>query len=78
MQMAAAVLPCRYVYVANAVRPTNIGNSLAKMDLQTGEVQTWHNPGGVVGEQRVPRQWQRSACSFYDSNIDSNSSLHNL
>jgi hypothetical protein len=33
-----------------AVRPTNIGNGLAKMDVATGEVQTWHEPGGIVGE----------------------------
>lgn len=43
-------LPCRYVYMVCAVRPTNIGNGLAKMDVATGEVQTWHEPGGIVGE----------------------------
>jgi hypothetical protein len=44
------VLPCRYVYMACAVRPTNIGNGLAKMDVTSGEVHTWHEPGGIVGE----------------------------
>lgn len=35
--------------MACAVRPTNVGNGLAKMDVQTGEVKTWHEPGAVTG-----------------------------
>ena len=41
---------CRYVYMACAVRPTNIGNGLAKMDLETGHVKTWNVQGGITGE----------------------------
>jgi carotenoid cleavage dioxygenase-like enzyme len=40
----------RYAYCLSAVRPTNMGNALSKLDLQTGAVQTWHSPGGAVGE----------------------------
>eukprot|EP00879_Flechtneria_rotunda_P014155 GHRR01014790.1.p1 GENE.GHRR01014790.1~~GHRR01014790.1.p1 ORF type:complete len:330 (+),score=69.39 GHRR01014790.1:226-1215(+) len=40
----------RYVYVTCAVRPTNIANALAKIDVETGEVKVWHKPGGVTGE----------------------------
>lgn len=35
--------------MACAVRPTNAGNGLAKMDVQTGEVSTWHEPGAITG-----------------------------
>lgn len=42
--------PYRYSYCLSAVRPTNMGNALSKLDLQTGTVQTWHAPGGAVGE----------------------------
>lgn len=34
------------------MRPTNIGNALAKMDTHSGDVRVWHEPGGVVGEPR--------------------------
>lgn len=44
------VLSCRFAYFLSAVRPTNMGNALSKVDLQTGAVQTWHTPGGAVGE----------------------------
>jgi hypothetical protein len=44
-------LSCRFSYFLSAVRPTNMGNALSKLDLQTGEVQTWHTPGGAVGER---------------------------
>ncbi|KAF5842235.1 carotenoid oxygenase [Dunaliella salina] len=40
----------RYVYALAAVRPTNLGNALAKHDTLTGEAQTWHEPGGATGE----------------------------
>lgn len=40
----------RYSYFLSAVRPTNMGNALSKVDLETGAVQTWHMPGGAVGE----------------------------
>jgi hypothetical protein len=42
--------PYRYTYFLSAVRPTNMGNALTKLDLQTGASQTWHTPGGAVGE----------------------------
>jgi len=42
--------PYRYSYCLSAVRPTNMGNALSKLDLQAGTVQTWHAPGGAVGE----------------------------
>lgn len=38
--------------MACAVRPTNIGNALAKLDLDTGAVYTFHVPGGVTGKCR--------------------------
>lgn len=50
------VLPRGYVYMVCAVRPTNIVNGLAKMDVATGEVQTWHEPGGIVGEWWLTQQ----------------------
>ncbi|WIA29067.1 hypothetical protein OEZ86_011578 [Tetradesmus obliquus] len=40
----------RYAYCLSAVRPTNIGNALSKIDLQQGAAQTWHERGGAVGE----------------------------
>jgi hypothetical protein len=40
----------RYAYCLSAVRPTNIGNALSKIDLQQGGAQSWHEPGGAVGE----------------------------
>jgi carotenoid cleavage dioxygenase-like enzyme len=46
----------RYAYCLSAVRPTNMGNALTKLDLQTGEVQTWHAPGGAVGEKEGERR----------------------
>jgi hypothetical protein len=36
--------------MACAVRPTNIGNGLAKLDIQTGDVKTWHMPGAITGD----------------------------
>jgi hypothetical protein len=41
--------PAGSCYMACAVRPTNIGNGLAKMNLQTGEVSTWHELGAITG-----------------------------
>jgi len=47
---------CRYAYALCAVRPTNMGNALAKMDLRTGASKVWHEPGGAPGEPVfVPR-----------------------
>lgn len=41
----------RYAYGMAAVRPTNMGNALAKFDLQTRSVvKVWHEPGGLTGE----------------------------
>lgn len=59
--MAFAEFPCvapkwrgradsRYTYLMNAVRPTNMGNALCKLDLKTGESKTWHEPGAAPGE----------------------------
>jgi carlactone synthase/all-trans-10'-apo-beta-carotenal 13,14-cleaving dioxygenase len=46
----------RYVYTTCAVRPTNIGNGLSKLDLHDGDVKVWHHPGGVTGEPHfIPR-----------------------
>jgi hypothetical protein len=47
----------RYSYCLSAVRPTNIGNALSKMDLQQGSAQTWHEPGGAVGELQCAGWW---------------------
>eukprot|EP00878_Enallax_costatus_P013309 GHUV01013914.1.p1 GENE.GHUV01013914.1~~GHUV01013914.1.p1 ORF type:complete len:366 (+),score=113.14 GHUV01013914.1:1044-2141(+) len=48
--------PYRYAYCLSAVRPTNQGNALSKLDLQQSTSQTWHRPGGAVGEPVfVPR-----------------------
>lgn len=41
--------PYRYLYCLSATRPTNIGNSLSKLDLQHQAAATWHEPGGTVG-----------------------------
>jgi hypothetical protein len=54
---------CRYVYMACAVRPTNIGNGLAKMDLQTGAVKTWHMPGAVTGGYHHRGGWRLKLAS---------------
>jgi carotenoid cleavage dioxygenase-like enzyme len=40
----------RYVYCLAARRPTNLGNGLAKHDLETGEVKVWYEEGGMAGE----------------------------
>ncbi len=40
----------RYAYTLAAVRPTNMGNALAKSDLQQGKVQLWHEPGCAPSE----------------------------
>ncbi|KAJ9519481.1 hypothetical protein QJQ45_000569 [Haematococcus lacustris] len=40
----------RYVYCMGAVRPTNMGNALAKLDVQRGTSKMWHEPGGLAGE----------------------------
>jgi hypothetical protein len=53
----------RYAYCLSAVRPTNIGNALSKMDLQQGSAQTWHEPGGAVGEA-IRFYWN---CSILDA-----------
>jgi carlactone synthase / all-trans-10'-apo-beta-carotenal 13,14-cleaving dioxygenase len=46
----------RYAYVMNAVRPTNMGNALAKIDLKTGESKLWYEKGAAPGEPVfVPR-----------------------
>eukprot|EP00775_Hariotina_reticulata_P005847 gene5847-6088_t len=48
--------PYRFVYTTCAVRPTNIGNGLSKLDLHTGDVLIWHSAGGVMGEpQFIPK-----------------------
>ncbi|KAI8476369.1 MAG: carotenoid oxygenase [Monoraphidium minutum] len=48
--------PYRYAYVLSAVRPTNMGNALSKIDVESGETLTWHIPGAAVGEPVfVPR-----------------------
>lgn len=39
----------RYVYCLSASRPTNMGNSLAKMDVQDGTCKTWHEAGCAPG-----------------------------
>lgn len=50
----------RYAYCLSAVRPTNMGNALSKLDLQTGAALTWHSPGGAVGELGAWRaRWGR-------------------
>lgn len=40
----------RYAYALSAVRPTNMGNALSKIDVETGDALTWHQPGAAVGE----------------------------
>lgn len=40
----------RYVWCNAATRPTNMGNSLAKQDLETGEAIVWHEEGAMPGE----------------------------
>ena len=42
--------PYRYAYVLSAVRPTNMGNALSKIDVETGDAKTWHEKGAAVGE----------------------------
>jgi carotenoid cleavage dioxygenase-like enzyme len=51
----------RYAYCLSAVRPTNIGNALSKMDLQQGSAQTWHEPGGAVGEAVQQKKMSRNS-----------------
>lgn len=41
----------RYVYCLSATRPTNMGNSLSKIDVETGATATWHEPGAAPGER---------------------------
>ncbi|KXZ54273.1 hypothetical protein GPECTOR_5g361 [Gonium pectorale] len=49
-------LPYRYAYTTAAVRPTNMGNALARHDLADGTSRLWHAPGGMPGEPVfVPR-----------------------
>ncbi|GFR47610.1 hypothetical protein Agub_g9346 [Astrephomene gubernaculifera] len=49
-------LPYRYVYGTAAVRPTNMGNALARHDLAGGSSKLWHEPGGMPAEPIfVPR-----------------------
>jgi len=46
----------RYAWTTAAVRPTNLNNALAKMDLESGTCEMWHEGGGIVGEPAfVPR-----------------------
>ena len=63
----SVLLECRYVYLTCAVRPTNIGNALAKVDLETGDAKVWHHPGGVVGKQggAEGRCRDRGSCTPY-------------
>ncbi|PSC71910.1 Carotenoid cleavage dioxygenase 8 [Micractinium conductrix] len=42
--------PYRYAYGACCVRPSNCYNALCKMDMHTGEVKMWHEPGGATWE----------------------------
>ncbi|KIY98414.1 Carotenoid cleavage dioxygenase 8 [Monoraphidium neglectum] len=42
--------PYRYAYTLSAVRPTNMGNALSRIDVATGETLTWHQPGAAIGE----------------------------
>jgi carotenoid cleavage dioxygenase-like enzyme len=48
--MVPRLLPLRYAYTLAAVRPTNMGNALAKSDLQQGSVKLWHEAGCAPGE----------------------------
>lgn len=41
--------PYRYAYALAAARPTNVGNALSKIDVQTGATVTWHERGAFVG-----------------------------
>ncbi|GLC41991.1 hypothetical protein PLESTB_001056200 [Pleodorina starrii] len=48
--------PYRYAYGTAAVRPTNMGNALARHDLVEGSSRLWHQPGGMPSEPSfVPR-----------------------
>ena len=48
--------PYRFAWTTAAVRPTNVNNALAKMDVDSGVSTLWHDPGGMVGEPTfVPR-----------------------
>ncbi|KAG2488935.1 hypothetical protein HYH03_012556 [Edaphochlamys debaryana] len=49
-------LPYRYAYGTAAVRPTNMGNALARHDLQEGTSKIWFEPGAMPSEPCfVPR-----------------------
>lgn len=52
--------PYRYAYVLKAVRPTNMGNALSKIDTHTGEALTWHLQGAAVGECGILWEWLNS------------------
>jgi carotenoid cleavage dioxygenase-like enzyme len=54
----------RYAYCLSAVRPTNLGNALSKMDLSQGSALTWHEPGGAVGEGAQQQSVQEAADVF--------------
>ncbi|GLI62522.1 hypothetical protein VaNZ11_005179 [Volvox africanus] len=48
--------PYRYAYGTAAVRPTNMGNALARHDLELGTSTLWHEPGALPAEPIfVPR-----------------------
>ncbi|PNH06204.1 Carotenoid cleavage dioxygenase 8, chloroplastic, partial [Tetrabaena socialis] len=48
--------PYRYAYGTAAVRPTNMGNALARHDLAQGSSTLWHEPGAMPAEPTfVPR-----------------------
>ncbi len=42
--------PYRYAYSTAAVRPTNMGNALARHDLELGTTRLWYEPGCMPGE----------------------------
>jgi carotenoid cleavage dioxygenase-like enzyme len=48
----------RYMYCLSAVRPTNMGNALTKVDLIQGAAKTWYSPGGAVGKAQSELQHQ--------------------
>jgi carotenoid cleavage dioxygenase-like enzyme len=47
---AAKGHPYRYAWGACATRPTNVANSLVKLDVESGTSQVWHEPGTLAGE----------------------------
>lgn len=56
-------LPYRYAYSFAAVQPNaGYANALCKLDLASGEVKLWHEPGTIPSEPyMVPRRGNDSA-----------------